>query len=248
MKDFSLIVPFYRNVAMLRRQCEEWNHYPPAAKIIVVDDGSPEPALPVILECLIPERRNVLTLYCIHHDIPWNREGARNLGAHLAGTDWIVHVDIDHVMSAPAASALLGIDPDPARWYRFRRFRCGRADATRRKDAIADDAAYGEIKPHVDSYLITRDLYWKAGGYNEDFAGCLGGGGEFLRRLGRCAPGDQLPPIVALNVYTRDLIPDASDLTLSRDSSEGKRRERAINASGDSMPKNHMRFKWSRQL
>jgi hypothetical protein len=82
---FTLIVPYYRNPVMLREQIKAWEDYPDAVSIILVDDGSPEPALEVVREhapaALLPR----LTLYRIDVDIPWNRGGARNLGAKAGG-------------------------------------------------------------------------------------------------------------------------------------------------------------------
>jgi glycosyltransferase involved in cell wall biosynthesis len=262
----TLIVPFYRNCAMLKRQVEEWNKYqmggwhpnnPPSLNVICIDDGSPEPALPIIRRNLRPDFRgsDAVRLYRIDVDIPWNRGGARNLGAHLAGADWIVQVDIDHIFPADAAIALSDfikmrrgskIQND---WYQFPRWRRGRADETRKKDRIAPDAEFGEIHPHVDSYLIRRDLYWKVGGYDEDYSGAIGGGNPFLHRLESIAgPPLMLPLPIRLEVYTRSEIADANEWTLSRDPIEYKRRKKEKERRGDTAPKNPLRFSWKREL
>jgi hypothetical protein len=194
-----------------------------------VDDGSPEAASEIVRQSASAALQRRIDLYRIQVDIPWNRGGARNLGTYQAQTDWVVHVDIDHVLSADSAKRLLEFQADPHRWYRFERYRNGRADETRRKDKIPDEVAYGKIHPHIDSYLCTRDLYWAAGGYNEDFSGCLGGGSPFLAELER-ASGRPLmaPPDATLSVYTRDVVPDASDHTLSRDRAEFSRRKAVL--------------------
>jgi hypothetical protein len=240
----TLIVPYYRNAAMLRRQAQEWEEYPSEIKIVVVDDASPEPARPII------EWVPMVQLYRICQDVPWNRGGARNLGATVADTEWIMHIDIDHILPAACAATMMSQHwpPNAAHWYRFRRFRVGRADATRRKDAIADDVKFGEIKPHGDSYLCTRELYWRVGGYDEDYSGCLGGGSPFLRQLERAAPARMFADDVALHVHTRDSVPDASDLSLSRDTSEYARRRKDKERCGDTRAKNPLRFEWTRQL
>jgi len=251
MNDLTLIVCYYRNMQMLQRQVEEWNKYPPGIKVICVDDGSPEPARPIIEDSLFCRRMSHVQLYRIGIDRPWNREGARNLGAHVATTDWIIQVDIDHVMSGQTAELLLRpnfFTPNPNKWYRFPRWRVGAADETRLKDAIPKDADYGQIHPHVDSYLVRRDVYWKVGGYNEDFAGAIGGGNEFLHRLELAQPVDILPPPIRLEVYTRAVIKDASDWSLSRDKTEYTKRRKIIEAKGNPKPKNPLRFEWKREL
>lgn len=246
MDCFTLIVPFYRNRRMLQEQILAWEDYPPQVSIVLVDDGSPEDASSTVLAEASPELLPRIDLYRIGVDVPWNRGGARNLGTMQACTDWIVHVDIDHVLPAAAAARLLEFTPDPGHWYRFRRFRCGRADETRRKDKIADDVEYGEIHPHIDSYLCTTDSYWRAGGYNEDFSGCLGGGSPFLALMAaENGPAGLLPGDVHLQVYTRSAVEDASDWSLSRDRSEFTRRKARMKKPYRGT--NPIRFEWQRQ-
>lgn len=246
LERFTLIVPFYRNVQMLREQVRNWEEYPEAVSIVLVDDGSPEDARSIVLKHASPALLQRIALYRIEVDIPWNRGGARNLGTARAETDWIVHVDIDHVLPAAAALSLLQFSPDPWRWYRFERFRLGRADETRRKDKIPDHAEYGRIHPHIDSYLCTRDLYWAAGGYNEDFSGCLGGGSPFLAELERAGGAPLIAPEPAhLIVFTRSAVPDASDHTLSRDRLEFSRRKAQMR--GRFKGHDPIRFPWNKQ-
>lgn len=244
--EFTLIVPFYRNGGMLREQIRAWELYPDAVRLILVDDGSPEPARDIVRSCASAGLKRRVWLYRVEVDIPWNRGGARNLGSREAGTEWIVHVDIDHVLQPEAAERLLEFDADPARWYRFDRIRVGMADETRRKDKIPPDAWTGRIHPHIDSYLCTRDLYWKAGGYNEDFSGCLGGGSPFLAEIERVGGSPRMAPAdVPLQVYTRSVVPDASDHTLSRDRTEFARRKVALR--GKLRGHDPIRFPWTRQ-
>lgn len=233
----TLILPYYRAPQMLRLQLDTMADYPLGYRVIVVDDGSPEPA--------VIEESDRADLYRIHEDIPWNRNGARNLGASVAETDWIMQIDIDHVMPPPAAAALLRCKLDPACWYRFPRYRVGKADDTRKKDDIPDSQEFGKIRPHIDSYVVTREMYWRAGGYNEDFSGCLGGGSPFLKQLGRVGRLDMLPEDVFLHVYTRSKVADASVSTLSRDRKEYERRCKLFGAQKGQNP---IRFTWSRVI
>lgn len=234
----TLIIPYYRAPRMLRRQLDVIQGYPSQIQVLIVDDCSPEPAKDVFT------KKDKAQLYRITTDLKWNREGARNLGATLAQTNWIVQIDTDHILPVQCAERLVRFSPDSTRWYRFPRFRVGRADETRKKDSIPDDFEYGAIKPHIDSYLCTKLLYWRAGGYNEDYVGCLGGGSPFLKCLEREAgEPDLLPDDIYLEVHTRHSIPDASVRDLSRDTTEYQRRKRRIrNMKG----KNPLRFTWER--
>lgn len=244
----TIIVPYYRNPLMLAEQISVWNLYPEGYRFVVVDDGSPEPAVDVITQGATTQTLERLELYRVGVDIPWNRGGARNLGAHVATTPWIIHLDIDHVLPPPCAVELLSFRADPRRWYRFPRHRKGKADATRKKDKIASDVVFGRIHPHVDSYLCTRELYWKVGGYDEDYSGCLGGGNPFLKQLEVAAGVEMMPEEIHLHVYTRHAIADASDTTLSRSPEEYSRRRREKERAGRTRAVNPLRFEWSRVL
>lgn len=233
---------------MLERQLQEWEQYPSRLRIILVDDGSPEDAADIARAKASPGLLARLQVYRILKDIPWNRGGARNLGAHIAQSPWLIHIDIDHILPAACAWELINVRVNPFVWYRFPRFRRGRADETRNKDALPRDAEYGAIKPHVDSYLCPRSLYWRVGGYDEDYSGCLGGGSPFLAQLSAAAPVELLPDSVFLEVFTRDTVKDASDFSLSRDTSEYSRRRRQKEATGKTKAHTPMRFPWSRVL
>jgi hypothetical protein len=246
--EVTLVIPFYRNCGMLARQVEEWSCYPTAMRILVVDDGSPEPAKPIIEANASPVLLKQIELYRILVDIPWNREEARNLGATQAGTEWLIHVDIDHLLPRASAQPLLEYSPDPKRWYRFTRWRKGRADETRNKDDLVRNVEFGQIHPHVDSYLIRKEMYRQAGGYDLAFSGCLGGGSDFLKRLQAVAEPRLLPPNMPLHVYTRSEVKDASDWSLSRDTTEGKRRARMKRISQSEKPSCAVRSPWERQL
>lgn len=219
--DFTLIVPYYRNPEMLKRQGAEWLKYPPNIQIIVVDDGSPEPAADIV--GMAQSLGVNVRLFRIMKDIPWNRGGARNLGAMQAKTDWIIHVDVDHILPETTARALEKFTPQPNNWFRFSRYRVGKADFTRKKDDIPDDLEFGKIKPHMDSYMCERALYMRLGGYDEDYSGGLGGGTPFVKELQQAAPMVDLPEPYVLHVHTTDSVPDASDIHLSRDTTRFKR-------------------------
>ncbi len=226
---------------MLRHQLDNFALYDEEARrkitVIVVDDGSPQLASDVI------KPDDDVRLYRIKEDIPWNRGCARNIGAHVAETDWIIHADTDHELPPLCATNLFKADVNPACWYRFPRMRIGAADETRQKDQIPESCEFGEIKPHIDTYLCTRDLYWDAGGYDEDYSGCLGGGSPFLRQLTEAGELRLLPALVHMYVYTRHVIPDSSILTLDRDRLEFKRRQRE---KGQVKGINPIRCEWER--
>ena len=246
----TIIYPYYYQPYMLAYQLSVMEDYPQDLSILIVDDGSPVPAAPIIIEHASAALLRHLRLYRVLGDIPWNREEARNLGAHEAQTAWIIQMDIDHVLPAACVPTLLDFMPDPARWYRFPRYRRGQADSTRNKDALPRDCVYGKIHPHIDSYLVRKATYWDAGGYNEDFSGVLGGGSEFLERLGQTARASLLPDTIFLEVVTSHVVADASDTHCSRDTAPGKTLWRGLQAQGRVAPKptSWLRLPWKQVL
>jgi hypothetical protein len=250
LESVTLCVPYYRQPKMLARQIEEWNKYEGGMRIALVDDGSPEPALPIVKELASPATLKVLEVYRTSVDIPWAREFARNLASKVATTPFLLHVDLDHVLPVESLRLLRGIPLPPKRWFRFRRMRIGKADETRKKDVansgLPDDSETGELRPHVDSYLIRGKHYWKAGGYNEKFCGVLGGGNEFLRRIEAQYPVELIPGDVFLHVYTRHVIKDASDWACSRDTKPGKDLWRSLHNHGAAPPTEWLTLPWSR--
>jgi hypothetical protein len=247
----SVIVPYYRAPAMLRAHLNVWSDYSAEVlsmmRLIVVDDGSPEPAEEVIKNHQWNFPRDKFALYRITQDIPWNRGGARNLGSMQAQTPWLLHMDIDHLLPSAQATALVkGIKLAKQNWYRFERYRVGEADETRRKDAVPDSARFAKIKPHGDSYLCPRELYWRVGGYDEDYSGCLGGGSPFLAQMEAAAPVHVLP--VALHVHTRYSYPDASVSTLDRDTREYVRRKKEKQRTRNTRARNPLRFNWEQVI
>jgi Glycosyl transferase family 2 len=246
--DLTLCVAYYSQPLILARQISEWEQYPAGLRIFLVDDGSPVPALPVVAEQASDALKSRLRLYRVQVDKAWHREGARNLSALKAETDWICMIDIDHVLPAAAAARLMEFEPNPNFWYRFTRYRQGKADETRMKDLIPREQEFGPVKEHIDSYLLPREMYWSVGGYDLDFIGCLGGGTDFLRRLEwhQGAPL-LLPKDIVLHVYTRHVIADASVTTLSRDTKPGKVIQRRKGATHHK-PTNPIRLPYEREL
>lgn len=255
-KLFTLVLPFYRQEQMLRKQFASWCEWKRETKerfnFIIVDDASPEPAEPIYVEFRVhSETMPRGELYRIDKDIPWNRSMARNLGTKMAATDWVIHVDTDHVIEYDSAEALVKKFEHATptnQWYRFERRRIGAADETRKKDAVADDASWVKIHPHIDSYLCTKTAYKRAGGYNELFGGVLGGGSPFLKEMEKVNGAPAVLPI-ELHVHTRHSIPDSSERTLPRDPAAFKKRKQEIMASRGTLKyseKEWLRLPWHR--
>lgn len=226
MPDLSLVLPFYRNPRMLLRQIvvwrREWSREQKArVEVVLVDDGSPvgETAAELLAECGLIDLPP-LSLYRVLEDRPWHQHGARNLGAHAATGRWLLMTDMDHVAPASTLAEVLRLLPDLGDddVLTF-----GRVDApptlTWRADHWTEFArtrrADGSLKPHVNSFAVSRDRYWRLGGYDEELAG-YGTDSQFRKHLfggGSTTHHLDHAPLIRVD---RSVIADASTTTYSR--------------------------------
>lgn len=240
MPGLTLVMPFYRNSGMLRVQYGTWRAWPEELKarikIILVDDGSPEPAADVPRPLGLPE----LEIYRVKEDRPWHQHGARNLGAHVAPEGWLLLTDMDHMLTADHAVELLGRELDPGTVYMLDRIEADTGEPT--------IGAKGNPKPHPNSFVMTREMYWKVGGYDEDYCGIYGTDALFRDRAFKTAKKGHLN--IPLARYWRDLVPDASTTTLPRKEgrepdAKGKVLAAKINRGEGDMVK-VLQFDWKR--
>lgn len=249
MTMLSLIMPYYENPGMLALQMREWAGWSRKAKaqieIIIVDDGSPDPAASVPFPC-VAGRLPELSIYRIAEDRPWHQHAARNLGAHVAQSPWLLLTDMDHVLTAHQADALLKrlgkLDPGTA--YFLHRIEASTGLPTMASDGLTP-------KPHPNSFVMTRDLYWEAGGYDEDFCGIYGTDGLFKSRLFQLAEQGFLKH-VALTRYWREIVADASTTTLQRKEGRKPGEKEAValrkKAEGREGQITTLNFEWTKVL
>lgn len=241
----TLVMPYYENPGMLALQYEGWRKWPAKRRdrlrVILVDDGSENaPAASVAVPEGIPE----VQIYRIPENRPWHQHGARNLGAHVAPEGWLLLTDMDHVLTDDAARAI------------FKRMDSGLLDAgtAYMLDRIEADTGLptlngdGKPKPHPNSFLMTRETYWRVGGYDERLTGFYGTDAYFRRRLfARARQGHLDVPLVR---YWRGLVPDASTTSLprkeGRDTPERAAALAEVAAAPDAI--RTLAFEWERAL
>jgi len=222
----TIVMAYYNNPTMLERHLEEWEKYPDGFQAVIVDDGSEEPALPILKNCPIP-----VQLYRVLIDKPWNQNGARNLGMTYA-EGWCLLTDMDHLLTNEEARKIKIEDYHSNLAYKPLR-------------VLPDGSEY---KRHPNTYLMTKDLYWSCGGYDEDFCGWYGTDATFRRQLGKALTETDN---FALTLYGREVIHDANTRTLGRKGSEyhvsnnnvltGKKKY-----GGE--PVKPLQFPWTRQI
>lgn len=203
----TLAMAYYDNGFMLRRHYATWKAWPcrirNSVRVIIVDDGSQEaPAAHVPRPYGLPE----VQIYRVTEDRPWHQNGARNLAAHVAPEGWMLLTDMDHLLTAESAGMLLRALPglDEGTVYMFDRIEADSGEPTLGKD--------GNPKPHPNSFLMTRAMFWKIGGYDERTCGQYGTDRWFRERAFATAKRGHLD--IPLTRYWRDLVPDASTTSL----------------------------------
>lgn len=200
MRDLTLVLPYYENPTMLVRQQAEWSSYSDDLKsrlhVVVVDDGSPEHPARSVWK---PAGLASSALYRCLVDVRWNWLFCRNLAVSKATTEWVLMTDIDHVLPATTLRSLLTRELNPRRAYRL-----SRVDAP-------DLTPY---KPHPNTWLMTRVLFDRIGGYDERFSGFYGTDGEFRDRVLEHAKVEMLPDLMVR--YPREVIADASTTRYGR--------------------------------
>lgn len=207
----TLVVPFYENGGMLALQYAGWKAWPAKHRhrleVIIVDDGSQEsPAANVPRPPGLPSLR----IYRVTEDRPWWQNGARNIGAHEAGEGWMLLTDMDHVVPPESAAALFKA-MDKGRLDEGTAYMLDRVEADTGRPTLGTD---GKPKPHPNSFVMTREMFWRMGGYDERTAGHYGTDRIFRDRLYSFARRGHLN--IPLVRYWRDLVPDASTRTLPR--------------------------------
>jgi glycosyltransferase involved in cell wall biosynthesis len=205
VRDISLVMAYYENPDMLRHQFSVVRALPyyirDHLEVVVVDDGSPSPR-----EARAEDVGCALQMYRIKVDIRWNQDAARNIGAHHATHPWLLLTDMDHVVPADTWEAVMRGALDEETVYQFGRVSAPRLD---------------EYKPHPNSYLMTRKMFDRAGGYDERFAGYYGTDSDFKQRVTRCATLVRLKePLIRV---PREVIHDASTTRYDRKAPEDKR-------------------------
>lgn len=207
MVNLTFCLAFYRNQGMLAHQYATWASYPDDLKsrieVIVIDDGSPEPAIDVPRPSGLP----ALTIGRLA-DVadpftpPWRQDAGRNRAAHEAVSEWLFLSDMDHVLPADSARELLercATGPDVV--YTFHRL-----DAPHLQPKLDKQ---GRLHPHPNTYAMRKARYWSVGGYDEDNCGIYGTDGPFRSRLVKQSTLIHLADVPIVR-FPREVIPDAS--------------------------------------
>ena len=204
----TLVYSYYENWKMLQEQLKFWSEYPPNVlkhvEFIVTDDCSTN--APLNSAFVLPANLNI-RIFRITKKVPWNWLACRNIGAHHAKGDWLLLTDMDHVLLPQYSNQTLlltkKLSPDFV--YMF-----SRRDMPHMK----------KVPHHKDSFFLSKDLFWRSGGYDEDLSGHYGTSGQFRRRVIKCATGWEILDIPLIR-YSRSVIDDACTVNFVRKTADG---------------------------
>lgn len=216
----TLVYPYYENAHFFQRQMRHWLTLSDRSDLFgqfavtVVDDGSPTAKAVAAVEAIRQSGDSFYLprLFRIEQDVRWNWLAARNIGAHHAPDGWLLMTDMDHVVPAETLKALVYGQHDPSVVYFFHR-----------KEHTGED-----INPHSASFFLTRDLFWKIGGYDEALSGHYGTDGVWRAEIAKHAPMRLLPEHLIRHEY----VDDSSTTRYKRKQPEDAAVSRLVRARG----------------
>lgn len=234
----TIVMPYYENPKMLRLQLHEWRMFTPSEKAalsaVIVDDGSSNVPAEENVKAYGPDVGFKIRLFRIVPNIPWNQDGARNLGMKHVDTQWALMTDMDHMIRREQVSRMLN--------FVSHRTMKGQYYLPHREDFDGRPN-----HPHANSYVFNVQDFWMMGGYDEDFAGVYGSDGNF-RKCMRAGLQERVTSDFKLTRWSGDAISDANTKDWGRkDSSYHRSQHPKIEAKAKGpayKATNHCRFEW----
>jgi len=169
LKDcrFTIGYTYYNEPELLLEQISLWKKYPHQIEIILVDDGSELfPAYEYVKDLELPN----FHLYVVDEDLGFNSHGCRNLISKVASCDFILFSDIDCQFSPETIAFLKTIKYAENQLYKFSFY-------------STFDFRYIKFPGHPNVFIVNKDKFWEAGGYDESFTCWHHGDKEFIERL-----------------------------------------------------------------
>lgn len=210
---------------------EAWKKWPAhlidRTEIIVIDDCSPNfPAAPQIQKAPPVNFR----LYRVLQDVRWNWIACRNIGAHEAFGQWLMMTDMDHVVDGTLLAHLHSLPPTPAEQFYV-------------PSRVDGPARIPNPKPHPNSYFMSKEFFWRVGGYDENYSGHYGTDGIWRRRCE--AKGQRIMLDVPLVQYLPEHVVDCRT-NLERKSEA--QRQAVLDISARNLPVKTLSFPYERLI
>jgi hypothetical protein len=97
------------------------------------------------------------TLVRITDDIMWNQGGARNLGVKFAKSDHIIVTDLDVLFPDTLLESLISFHPPANSIFKFNTY-----------------LGLKKVQPHFNVFFMSREVFYKTNGIDEEFSGHYG--------------------------------------------------------------------------
>jgi len=133
--------------------------------LIIVDDGSPD--FPLI-NYIYPS--NKIKIFVVSKDYGFNSHGCRNLIMSKASNDWVVLMDSDRHMIDPQLSI-----------YNIKKTKL--SQQARYRFIVHVMELGKDVHLSVNDYLINKNHFFSAGGYDEEIIGVRDGDRQFFKQL-----------------------------------------------------------------
>lgn len=164
MTPITMVVPYYGPPKGLARAFEEITRYSrDQVETIVVDDGCADPVADYA-------PTGAVVLRMPGPKVPWNLPACCNRAAEVASHEWLLLTAADHILLVRELPAVL-------EFVKYLALYPGQLYGI-----FARRSWDGEILPGTGILLVHRDTYLAIGGYDEQYCGAYGLGGNDLRR------------------------------------------------------------------
>lgn len=159
----TLGTTYYNNPKLLKGFVD--NNLPYVDELIIVDDGSP---IYPITDFLQPSDK--IRIFRVTKDYGFNSHGCRNLIMKQSTNDWVILIDIDRRFIDPAVA------------YNIIKTSILKENTLYRFTAFANPSGV-DAHQSVNDYLVNKNHFFKAGGYDEEIIGVRTGDRIFFEQL-----------------------------------------------------------------
>ena len=237
---------YFEDGTTLRAQLANWATWDPGLRssfdFVIVDDGSSRAlaAGTIVARVRTSETPPVRVLTVRPPKLAWNIGGARNLLMHHSRNCWVLLCDQDYGLSPALAGAVLQAarSAHNHQIFRFQRH-------------------FDERPLHPGIALIRKQLYWQAGGCDEDFVGHYGFTDPHLwLRLGMHRPfvdmvtNESWPRLLTMSAHERCLNEHGRECgnVTAKDSRVNSILFRRKKSGEIPWSNDYLRFKWQDEL
>lgn len=201
----SFVYAYYENKDSFNYLLTEWECYNKEIlkdiEFIITDDCSKK--YPLRFNKDLSELGFNFHFFEVLQKANWNWLTCRNIGAYHAIGKWLLVTDIDHFISRKNITEL----------HKRIKFLNTEYVYMLERRSINDE----RMNPHGNSFLMTKELYWKIGGYDETLAGRYSGTTmNYKKRVLKDTKGFKLLNIPLRWISGED-IKDSQTKGLSRD-------------------------------